>query len=57
MRDKMKLPKLKEFNQTEREVRAWGYVILSNPQWTEKHNQAMEAINSPSLFVGLKNEQ
>lgn len=48
------LPELKDFNKTEREVRAWGYIILTIPQWTEKHNQAMEAINTPSIFVGKK---
>lgn len=48
----MKLPKLEEFNKTEREVRAWGYLILTNRIWSDLHNKAMEAINSPSLFVG-----
>lgn len=50
----MKLPKLEEFNKTEREVRSWGYLVLSSKPWTDKHNKAMEAINSPLLFVGKK---
>lgn len=45
------LPKLEENNKTEREVRGWGYYVLSTYPWTETHNKAMEAVNSPSLFT------